>query len=222
MTQLKQKALTSLSGNKAAAYELPIIQQGESIYISAILLHKKLKVQTAFHLWFKRRIEKYGFENGSDFCSNLNKSTGGRNATDYLLTLDTAKELAMLEENEVGRSIRRYFITKEKELKRINQLPKEQALFKGLKAKTINNRRLYPYVQVLARCGYNPKNNSSSRKAKYWMHFVKEGKISYVTEEFALHLYKQRQVYNNRAAMQAMQPVLALDFYPTQNKGGAV
>lgn len=199
---------------------LPLVVQENNTFIDAQLLHQKLKVSTPFHIWVKRRIDEFGFENAKDFCTNLNESKGGRKSTNYLLTLDMAKELAMLERNEVGRQIRRYFIAKEKELRGISHLPKEQALFKGLKAKTINNRRLYPYVQVLARCGYNPKNNSSSRKAKYWMHFVKEGKISYVTEEFALHLYKQRQVYNNRVAMQAMQPVLALDFYPTQNKGG--
>lgn len=210
------RQFASGSGN-----ELSLIQQGENLLYDARLLHKDLRVKTQFNDWIKRRIEKYGFELNVDFFVTQNR-VAKTMRNDYLLTLDTAKEFSMLEENEIGRATRKRFIAKEKELRAISHLPKEAGLFKGIKSKTINNRRLYPYVQVLARCGYNPKNNSSSRKAKYWMHFVKEGKISYVTEEFALHLYKQRQVYNNRAAMQAMQPVLALDFYPTQNKGGAV
>jgi len=209
--------------------ELTLIQQGENLLYDARLLHKQLKSKRQFADWIKDKVVNQFFKEGTDyfsqksekFASQKNEAKrGGHNKIDYLLTIDTAKHVAMMENNSIGYYVRCNFIAKEKELRGISQLPKEQQLFKGLKAKNINNRRLYPYVQVLARCGYNPKNNSSSRKAKYWMHFVKEGKISYVTEEFALHLYKQRQVYNNRAAMQAMQPVLALDFYPTQNKGG--
>lgn len=225
MTQLKQQALTSLPGSKAAAYELPIIQQGDNILISAHLLHKKLKVNTRFYDWIKRRVEKYGFQEGLDYYSNLsNRSDGkaGRQLTDYLLTLDTAKELAMLEENETGRSIRRYFIQKEKELRAVSQLPKEGSLFKGLKPRRINDRVLYPYREVLVRAGYKA-NNNGNRRQRYWMHFVKEGTVLYVTEEFALHLYRQRQVLNNRAVMKACQPVLALPFYDTPNqKGGAL
>jgi hypothetical protein len=40
----------------------------------------------------------------------LGKSIGGRPATEYILTLDMVKQLAMLENNEKGREIRRYLI----------------------------------------------------------------------------------------------------------------
>ena len=204
------KALSSES-SKAVTYELPLINQGDNVFVSAILLHRKLRVQTAFHLWFKRRIDKYGFEDGVDFCSNLNKSTGGRNATDYLLSLDMAKEISMLEENEIGRSIRKYFIAKEKELRGVSQLPKESQLFKGLKAKTFNGRKMYGYCDVLERCGYS-RRSYGDRRLRYWMHFVKEGKVNYISEEYALHLYHSKQVFNNRKTMLATQPVLPLNF----------
>ena len=77
-------------------------------------LHAALGVGTKFEDWLPRRIAEYGFTEGEDFLSILRK-TRGRPATDYHLTLDTAKELAIVENNEVGRRIRRYLIALEKD-----------------------------------------------------------------------------------------------------------
>lgn len=194
--------------------ELPLIQQGDNLLIDARLLHQQLKVGTVFADWIKRRIEEFGFEPSKDFFSNLRskiRTHGGHNRIDIHLTLDMAKELAMVERNEIGRSIRRYFIQKEKEARGIGHLPKEAGLFKGMKPRRFNDRTMYPYREVLVRCGYKPSNNGG-RTQRYWMHFVKEDKRLFVTEEFALHLYRQKQVYLNRAAMLATQPVLPLNF----------
>ncbi|MFD2837902.1 antA/AntB antirepressor family protein [Azotobacter vinelandii] len=59
-------------------------------------------MQTRFNDWIGRRIEQYGFIEGEDFYSVLSKSAGGRPSQDYHLTLDMAKELAMVENNEKG------------------------------------------------------------------------------------------------------------------------
>jgi hypothetical protein len=124
-----------------------------------------------------------------------------------------AKELAMLERNEVGRNIRRYFIAKEKELRGISQLPKETQLFKGVKCEKINGRKLYPYRELLGKMGYNNTSGGcGARVHKYPGHFVKMGSTWHITEEFALHLHHSKQVINNRATLKAMQPVLALNF----------
>ncbi|MBS1740710.1 MAG: antA/AntB antirepressor family protein [Bacteroidetes bacterium] len=202
------------------AHELPFIQQGENLLISAQLLHKELKVPTRFYDWIKRRIEKYGFEDGQDFYSNLSKSRT-KPSTDYLLTLDTAKELAMLEENEIGRDIRRYFIAKEKEARGISLLPREREAFKGLPRKRFNNRTMLPYRDALVRIGYS-RNNNGGRAHRYWMHFIKEGNVLWVTEEFAAHLFHQKQVYANRAVMLASQPVLPFGWGDSSllNQGG--
>lgn len=220
MTQINAKTQPShASGSLVHSSELQFIQQGESLLIDARLLHKKLKSKQHFADWVKARIKDYGFEESTDFFINLGKSTGGRKSIDYLLTIDTAKELAMLERNEVGRNIRRYFIAKEKELRGISHLPKEAVLFKGLKAKRINDRELYPYSDIRERAGYS-RHGGGSHRARYWMHFIKDGHTLYVTAEFALHLLRQKQVMNNRVVMQAAQPVLPLDFGNPLLKGG--
>ena len=42
------------------------------------------------------------------------KPNGGRSSREYILTIDMAKELSMVENNEQGRVARRYFINCEK------------------------------------------------------------------------------------------------------------
>lgn len=84
-------------------------------------LHGALEAETRFNDWITRRIEQFAFVEGEDyeFYSDLSKTSGGRPATEYSLTLDMAKELAMLENNEAGRRIRRYFIGVEKKAREL-------------------------------------------------------------------------------------------------------
>ncbi|HII3073348.1 MULTISPECIES: antA/AntB antirepressor family protein [Citrobacter freundii complex] len=101
--------------------------------VSARDLHKALGVGKDFSTWITDRITDYGFAIGSDYIVNkaispkLGKSptgaacspaTVGRPGKDYLLSISTAKEIAMLERNEQGRAVRRYFIQCEEELQR--------------------------------------------------------------------------------------------------------
>jgi len=84
-------------------------------------LHAFLGVGKFFANWIKDRIERFDFIEGQDFVrvfANSGKNLdGGRPAQEYLLTLDMAKELAMVENNEKGREARRYFIRAEAELR---------------------------------------------------------------------------------------------------------
>ena len=65
--------------------------------------------------WIKDRIEKYGFVENQDFCIFSEKTEKrGRPKTRYIITLDMAKELAMVESNPKGHAVRRYFIEAEK------------------------------------------------------------------------------------------------------------
>lgn len=84
-------------------------------------LYFQLEVKKDYSNWIKDRIEKYGFVDGEDYTPILaNRSDGrkGKRRRDYILTLDTAKEIAMVENNEQGRNIRKYLIQIEKEFKK--------------------------------------------------------------------------------------------------------
>ena len=81
--------------------------------VSGRVLHAALEVKTAYKDWFPRMCD-YGFEEGTDFCSFLSESTGGRPATDHQLTIAMAKELCMIQRSEAGRKFRQYFIKVEK------------------------------------------------------------------------------------------------------------
>ena len=81
-------------------------------------LHAFLGIGKVFAGWIKTRIEEYGLVENQDYIAIFqNRKIGhGRGKIDYHLTLDTAKELAMVERNEKGREVRRYFIECEKQL----------------------------------------------------------------------------------------------------------
>ncbi|EPE0293402.1 antA/AntB antirepressor family protein, partial [Escherichia coli] len=125
-------------------------------------LHAFLGVKKVFAAWITNRISEYEFIENQDYIllSNLGKQTsgrGGHNRKDYHLTLDTAKELAMVEHNEKGRQIRRYFIECEKKLRSMQpaqQFTDEEIILlcymqvQMEKAQDIS-KRLYPILKEL-------------------------------------------------------------------------
>ena len=91
--------------------------------VSARELHKGLEIKSKFTDWIKNRISKYGFEENLDFIlvTQTLETNNPKNPTtkekDYIITVDMAKELCMVENNELGRQFRKYFIECEKKLK---------------------------------------------------------------------------------------------------------
>lgn len=78
-------------------------------------LHRSLEVGRDFSNWIKGRLARYGFVENIDYVkaevfARSGENPGGRPKTEYHLTLDTAKEIAMVENNARGRAVRRYFI----------------------------------------------------------------------------------------------------------------
>lgn len=94
-------------------------------------LYEFFGIGKRFATWITERIYEYEFIENKDFViASQNweaKTRGGHNRKDYHLTLDTAKELAMVERNEKGRQVRRYFIECEKRLQQVSHQPAQTA-----------------------------------------------------------------------------------------------
>lgn len=95
--------------------ELIKIEQKDGIEtVNARDLHEFIRSKQDFSDWIKSKIEKYSFIENEDFTIIQGKSTGGRPAIEYFISIDMAKELSMVENNEQGKQARRYFIEMEK------------------------------------------------------------------------------------------------------------
>lgn len=92
--------------------------------VSARELHEGLEVKERFQQWFNKRVSKYGFEENVDFTSvksfTLVNNNANRELQDYIITVDMAKELCMVQNNDLGRKFRKYFIECEKKLQEVN------------------------------------------------------------------------------------------------------
>ncbi len=95
--------------------------------VSARDLYDFLEVSERFSRFMDRNLE-FGFENGVDYTPYQNvHPSNGQEFLDYALTLDTAKEISMIQRSEKGKEARRYFIACEKKSKEID-LSYENAL----------------------------------------------------------------------------------------------
>ncbi|HFO8248229.1 TPA: antA/AntB antirepressor family protein [Escherichia coli] len=122
------------------------IDNETTLLVNARDLHTFLGVGKRFASWITERIAEYGFVENQDYIlvspnREIKGRGGDRRSKDYHLTLDTAKETAMVERNEKGRQIRRYFIECEKKLRNIQPVQTEQQF-------TAEEINLLCYMQV--------------------------------------------------------------------------
>jgi anti-repressor protein len=127
--------ITETNGNKA---------------VSARELHNFLEVKENLTDWNKRMLS-YGFEEGTDYQAvsvflHHENGTGGTTKKDYALTIDTAKEISMLQRTEKGKQARRYFIECEKNKPRthLEVIKSEMALLIENEALKLDNERMKP------------------------------------------------------------------------------
>lgn len=136
-------------------------------------LHAALQVAMRFDKWIGRRIKEYGFIERQDFWPILAGSPIGRPSTEYHLTLNMAKELAMVERTDVGRQVRQYFIKAEEHartalIEQANQVqPIEQVVTR------IKDNGKFKYLIILHEQGHKLAKalaNESDPGAKYQLH----------------------------------------------------
>lgn len=106
--------LTIIENELVPVYET---STGEKV-VFGTELHTVLEVKSNYRDWVKNRFSDCEAVENKDFQSFAKKlAKGGRPQVEHIIKLDTAKEMAMLERNEKGKQVRRYFIQVEKKYK---------------------------------------------------------------------------------------------------------
>ncbi len=153
--------------------------------------------------WIKNRISHYNFIENQDYIIEL-VYTKGRPRKEYYITLDMAKELCMVENNEKGRQARRYFIECEKRLKNLEQEKMQKLAFRqslGYKSQLKQQKEHYENkIKALKYDLEKKKELSFKRKLSkeellelrkilardYGMICIKEWEFEFLAEKIAL------------------------------------
>jgi len=107
-------------------------------FVNARELYRWLGVGRDFSTWIKDRIDKYDFTENLDYFvafpqfgdglnlqkngKIINPKTGQILPKEYVLSVDMAKELAMVENSIIGKKVRKYFIRVENDFKKVMQV----------------------------------------------------------------------------------------------------
>ncbi|OEW34098.1 MULTISPECIES: antA/AntB antirepressor family protein [Campylobacter] len=155
--------------------------------------------------WIKNRISHYDFIENQDYIIEL-VYTKGRPRKEYYVTLNMAKELCMVENNEKGRQARRYFIDCEKRLKNLEAEQMQKLAFRqslGYKSQLKQQKEHYENkIKALKYDLENKKELSFKRKLSkeellelrkilakdYDMLCIKEWEMSLVAEKIGKNL----------------------------------
>lgn len=105
--------LTIIENELVPVYET---STGEKVVYGSEL-HEVLEVKSNYRDWVKNRLNDCEAVENEDFQIFAKNLAKGRPAQEHIIKLDTAKEMAMLERNEKGKQVRRYFIQIEKKYK---------------------------------------------------------------------------------------------------------
>lgn len=107
--------------------KLPVLNNnGEGFCVNARTLYLQIRMvkdDSNFSKWFKNIIKRYKFEENVDFTTISQDrliailNGGDIKSINYILTLDVAKQICMIERNEIGSLARKYFILMEKAVK---------------------------------------------------------------------------------------------------------
>lgn len=126
-----------------------------------------LEIKKQFTDWIRPKIKDYGFVINSDYYPSKCVASNGRTMETYIITVDMAKELSMLSQNQKGKEARKYFIQCEKELKQIQpKLPSYSESLRQLADSLDRNKTLQLENKTQRRIVHTQKRKLKRQKPK--------------------------------------------------------
>ncbi|ELN9115459.1 antA/AntB antirepressor family protein, partial [Campylobacter coli] len=149
-----------------------------------------LEIDTKFADWIKNRISHYNFIENQDYIIEI-VYTKGRPRKEYYVTLDMAKELCMVENNEKGRQARRYFIECEKRLKNLEQEQMQKLAFRqSLGYKSQLKQQKQKYENEIKALKYDLEQSKNNFKDKLNCILAKNGLYAFDFKTFKNYALK--------------------------------
>ena len=143
--------------------------------VDARVLHAFLESGQDYSTWIKNRISRYGFEANVDYLLHkimeqvpLQGSWRSTERLEHFLTLDMAKELAMVERTAKGRQARRYFLDCERQLRQLhcslapNLTQQPRAIGRGQRQAI--NRQAWADVSAQAQAAFHARREALVRE----------------------------------------------------------
>lgn len=145
--------LTVIENELVPVYET---STGEKV-VNGRELHDVLQSKQDFSTWAKARLKECDAIEKEDydlFHNSVEQVSGAKHRIEYIIKLDTAKEMAMLERNEKGKQVRRYFIQIEKKYKE-SKIPDLSDLSVELQAVIVVDKRVTKMENRIDRLEYD-------------------------------------------------------------------
>lgn len=136
--------------------EVSTIRMQNSYLVSALELHEILDISTCFEIWIERKIEELRLKQDFHYVP-YEKENGLILIDDYLITIDTAKLIARLNETNSGIKIIKYLSDMEDELDS-KERERKILLFPNKKENTLTNKAFLERIQRLC-CPFIPEKS---------------------------------------------------------------
>lgn len=128
---------------------IKVFKQNDKDLVSVRELHEYLGVTERFQQWFDKRVKKYEFVENEDYTGcKIFHTLAKQELQDYAITVTMAKELCMVQDNELGRKARHYFIERDKKLTAIENDIRKQINNGAIHGHLGKEYKKYPHAYV--------------------------------------------------------------------------
>ena len=180
--------------------------------VNARYLYEFLEVKQKFADWIKDRIKKFNFIENQDYACSYFDVQGNEIALpknrkllsqgiqahkiEYALTLDMAKELSMLQNNERGSDARKYFIKVEK---KYQQLKLKTSDTKEPILELDNESRPYTYGKAAKKINWGKNKMLDELRLRRIIEQNNVPRLPYVQKGFFLYDFNEKYKYIKQA-----------------------